>query len=177
MEYCEEKVKSRLEKIIEERQKAHYVNYEEEFSGRQKSSKRKHEGSDQGKWKNLGPSTSKSAKFEEKRTITFVKPQEKAGVKKDSKVAPPPGYTEASKPKVAPPPGFEEEKLEEEDYKFQEVDEKITVFVSNLDYTATEAEIREALKPAGEISLFRMVKDYKGRSKGFCYVQLSSPVS
>ena len=57
-----------------------------------------------------------------------------------------------------------------------EMDDKSTVFISNLDYTASEEEVRNALQPAGPITMFKMIRDYKGRSKGYCYVQLSNIV-
>lgn len=52
-----------------------------------------------------------------------------------------------------------------------------TVFVSNLDYSVGEAAIREVFTSLGTITELRLVKDFKGRSKGFCYVEFGSPVS
>lgn len=49
-----------------------------------------------------------------------------------------------------------------------------TVFVSNLDYSVTEDKIKEVFSSVGEIEELRLVKDFKGRSKGFCYVVFSS---
>lgn len=51
-----------------------------------------------------------------------------------------------------------------------------TVFVSNLAFTETEDVIRKIFSKVGTITDFRLVKDFKGRSKGFCYVEFSSPV-
>lgn len=74
--------------------------------------------------------------------------------------------------KVEPPPGFQEEKMDED--IAPEVDYTISIFISNLDFTASEEDVREAIVPAGEITLLKLVHDSKGRSKGFAYVQLSS---
>jgi len=52
-----------------------------------------------------------------------------------------------------------------------------TVFVSNLDYSVSEATIREVFSSLGTLTDLRLVKDFKGRSKGFCYVEFSSAVS
>jgi hypothetical protein len=52
-----------------------------------------------------------------------------------------------------------------------------TVFVSNLDYSVGEATLREFFSSLGTITDLRLVKDFKGRSKGYCYIEFSSPVS
>lgn len=52
-----------------------------------------------------------------------------------------------------------------------------TVFVSNLDYSVGDATIREVFSSLGTITDLRLVKDFKGRSKGFCYVEFGSAVS
>uniref|UniRef100_A0A1I8I1C0 RRM domain-containing protein n=1 Tax=Macrostomum lignano TaxID=282301 RepID=A0A1I8I1C0_9PLAT len=53
-----------------------------------------------------------------------------------------------------------------------------TVFLSNLDYKTDEAGIRQALAPcASDIVSVRLVRDYRGRSKGFAYVELKSGVA
>ncbi|KAJ4445263.1 hypothetical protein ANN_07064 [Periplaneta americana] len=49
-----------------------------------------------------------------------------------------------------------------------------TVFVSNLDYSVTEDRLKEVFSSIGTLTDLRLVKDYKGRSKGFCYVEFSS---
>ena len=51
-----------------------------------------------------------------------------------------------------------------------------TVFVSNLDYSVTDAAVREVFSSVGNITDLRLVKDYKGRSKGYCYLEFSLPV-
>ncbi|XP_071561281.1 squamous cell carcinoma antigen recognized by T-cells 3 [Temnothorax nylanderi] len=168
MEFCEAKTKERLDKIMAERQKAQQVLSQSESSTQdKKASKRK---ADDGKWKNLGSSPSKIVK-----TDVRVKPKLRESILNfDSKTTN--DRETKAKPEVAPPPGYKTTDDEDTDDKDSqhEVDDSITVFVSNLDYTATEDEVRDALKPAGPITLFRMIKDYKGRSKGYCYVQLSS---
>lgn len=46
-----------------------------------------------------------------------------------------------------------------------------TVFVSNLDFSTEEGIIRDTFSSCGTITDLRLVKDFKGRSKGFCYVE------
>nr|XP_050029161.1 squamous cell carcinoma antigen recognized by T-cells 3-like isoform X1 [Dermacentor andersoni] len=45
-----------------------------------------------------------------------------------------------------------------------------TVFLSNLAFDVEEEQIMEAFKEVGEIEELRLVRDYKGRSKGFGYL-------
>lgn len=52
-----------------------------------------------------------------------------------------------------------------------------TVFLSNLDFSITEEDIRSSMSSSGTITDIRLVRDYKQRSKGFCYVEFSSQVS
>lgn len=52
-----------------------------------------------------------------------------------------------------------------------------TVFVSNLDFSTEEDAIREAFASCGTITDLRLVRDFKGRSKGFCYVEFEKQVS
>lgn len=49
-----------------------------------------------------------------------------------------------------------------------------TVFVSNLAFTETEETIRKLFEEVGTITDFRLVRDYRGRSKGYCYVEFST---
>ena len=49
-----------------------------------------------------------------------------------------------------------------------------TIFVSNLDYSTDDDKIREVFASVGTICELRLVRDFKGRSKGFCYVVFSS---
>lgn len=49
-----------------------------------------------------------------------------------------------------------------------------TVFVSNLDYKATEDDIRSAMSSSGTVTDLRLVLDFKQRSKGYCYVEFAT---
>ncbi|XP_078042817.1 spliceosome associated factor 3, U4/U6 recycling protein [Augochlora pura] len=165
MEHCESRTQEKLEKVAEERQKSQQnVNHELSPSHNKKTYKRRIDES--GKWKILESSPPKLAK----RSI-FNPKGNQGRVSLERMFRDP----EEQKPKIAPPPGFKApEEFRIEIDNSEEVDDKITVFISNLDYTATEEEIRDALQPAGPITAFKMIRDYKGRSKGYCYVQLSS---
>lgn len=167
MEHCEAKTKEKLEKVAEERQKVQQIsNHELSPLQNRKAYKRKSEDGS-GRWKNLGGSPTK---------ITHIRPKlRESRFNFEKKIDD--DTSMRQKPKVAPPPGFkipEDDKMEVDNN--QEIDDKITVFVSNLDYTATEEEVRIALAPAGPITSFKMMRDYKGRSKGYCYVQLNNSV-
>ncbi|XP_046418418.1 squamous cell carcinoma antigen recognized by T-cells 3-like [Neodiprion fabricii] len=176
LESCEAKTKEKLEMVVEERKKvqAAALPHEVTSAPAKRAGKRKPE--DTGRWKNLQGSPNKQGKFE-----ATTRPKLKESVLSvENKITPPPGYKpskdeSSTKPKLAPPPGYKSKEVEKMDEdNSRTVDERITVFVSNLDYNATEDEVRNALEPAGPITLFKMVQDFKGRSKGFCYVQLSS---
>ncbi|KAG7200446.1 hypothetical protein KM043_016049 [Ampulex compressa] len=166
MEFCESKTKEKLEKVAEERQKAlQQTSGIPELSQSKKANKRKSE--DVGRWKNLGGSPSKLLKVDAQTRPKLRESRLNLEKKSESE--------ENSKQKIAPPPGFKQsESNEMEVENSYDINDKITVFVSNLDYTATEEEVRNALESAGPIAHFKMIKDYKGRSKGYCYVQLSS---
>lgn len=49
-----------------------------------------------------------------------------------------------------------------------------TVFVSNLDFKVTEDDLRQILSSSGTITDIRLVRDYKQRSKGYCFVEFST---
>ncbi|XP_043684557.1 squamous cell carcinoma antigen recognized by T-cells 3-like [Vespula pensylvanica] len=165
MEFCEVKTKERLEKVAEERSKAQQANLQNElFAQSKKTNKRK--ADDAGKWKNLGSSPFKIMKTDEKNKFKLRESRLNLDKKMEDE-------KEQIRPEVQPPPGFKASENEKIDTN-REIDDKLTVFISNLDYTATEDEVRNALKPAGAITLFKMIRDYKGRSKGYCYVQLSN---
>jgi RNA recognition motif-containing protein len=51
-----------------------------------------------------------------------------------------------------------------------------SVFVSNLDFAVTELEVKDALSSIGHCEVL-LVRDFKGRSKGFGYVLFEKPVS
>ncbi len=49
------------------------------------------------------------------------------------------------------------------------------IYVGNLSYTSTESSITELFSQHGEVSSCRLVIDRDtGRSKGFCFVEMSS---
>lgn len=154
MEQCEAKVKEKLDKVAEERKKSQLVAQESTSSvSYGKRVKRKAEES---LWADLHTSPRKVQKVEHTQKVQSKK-----------QIAP--------KPKVAPPPGYEEvkEKVEDE----ADVDEECVVFVSNLDYNATEENVQEALKALeSAVTLVKLIKDFKGRSKGYGYVHLKSKV-
>lgn len=171
MEFCEAKTKEKLDQIAAEREKAQQVLSQNEVSTQnKKAGKRK---ADDGKWKNLGSSPSKIVKAV---SDMRVKPKlRESGLNIDSKTT---NDQEKLKPKVVPPPGYKTTEAKDIDDKASQydIDDSTSVFVSNLDFTTTEDQVKDALKPAGPITSFKMIKDYKGRSKGYCYVQLSSMV-
>lgn len=164
MEFCEMKVKERLDKLAEEKSKAKQASLKKEsYVQPKKAIRRKAE--DISKWKNLGVSPRKIIKAEEKNQFKL----------RESRLNLDKVYSteEVKSEDQPPPPGFKVSENEKVDTN-RELDDKLTVFISNLDYTAIEDEVREALQPAGPITLVKMIKDYKGRNKGYCYVKLSN---
>lgn len=51
-----------------------------------------------------------------------------------------------------------------------------TVFISNLDYNFTEDDVRSTMCASGTITDLRLIRDYKQRSKGYCYVEFATEV-
>jgi len=51
-----------------------------------------------------------------------------------------------------------------------------TVFLSNLDFSVDEIAINDFFATTGELEEIRIVKDFKGRSKGFAYVVFKKEV-
>lgn len=50
------------------------------------------------------------------------------------------------------------------------------LFVGNLSYTATEDELRDLFAQAGTVSSAQIINDkFSGRSKGFGFVEMSTP--
>jgi RNA recognition motif-containing protein len=49
--------------------------------------------------------------------------------------------------------------------------------VGNLAHETTEADLRAAFSPFGEITSVKMVTDRRGRVKGFAYVEMSDTAS
>lgn len=54
------------------------------------------------------------------------------------------------------------------------LDEMCTLFISNLDFKTTEEEVMALFRSCGEISDFRLVKNFKCLSKGFGYLVFKS---
>ena len=52
-----------------------------------------------------------------------------------------------------------------------------SIYVGNLAHETTEADLRAAFSPFGEITSIKMVTDRRGRPKGFAYVELSDEAS
>ena len=52
-----------------------------------------------------------------------------------------------------------------------------TVFLSNLDFGMSADRLRQHWQATGQVADLRVVKDYKGRSKGFAYLEFTSIVS
>merc|ERR1719376_1895634 len=107
-----------------------------------------------------------------------------ADKKEPTKVKPPPGWSgDVTQTAVKPPPGWSDDVASEKpttsssSSKPDDLDKNRTVFLSNLDFSVTEAEIEAALKESMKDSVIgqvRLVKNYAGKSKGFCYVVLGS---
>lgn len=49
-----------------------------------------------------------------------------------------------------------------------------TIFVKNLDYKLTDERLREEFAKFGTIKDVRLVKNFKGESKGYCYIEFST---
>ncbi|KAL4224155.1 Squamous cell carcinoma antigen recognized by T-cells 3 [Mactra antiquata] len=108
---------------------------------------------------------------------------------KVEKIAPPPGYKGDKGP---PPPGYKRsaENIEEPPEKKLKIDststmlpsssgskESLTVFVSNLSFDIDEDKIKSFFDKCGAIDEIRLVKNFKGRSKGYAYVQFEDQLA
>ncbi|GAB1597512.1 squamous cell carcinoma antigen recognized by T-cells 3-like [Argonauta hians] len=79
----------------------------------------------------------------------------------------PAGPTIAKKVKTErAPPGFTP--------KFETSKQDRTVFVSNISYELDEDNLEEIFSKCGEISQIRLVQNYKGKSKGYAYIEFKS---
>ncbi|XP_015185897.1 PREDICTED: squamous cell carcinoma antigen recognized by T-cells 3 [Polistes dominula] len=166
VEYCEMRIQEKMAKLEEEKSsKAKQASVKKESFGQARKGIRR-KADDISKWKNLGVSSSKIIKVEEKNEFKL----RESRLNLDKSYC---GEEVNQSTEDQPPPGFKASENEKTDTN-REVDDKLTVFISNLDYTAIEDEVRDALQPVGPITLVKMVKDYKGRNKGYCYVQLSN---
>ncbi|XP_076344868.1 spliceosome associated factor 3, U4/U6 recycling protein-like isoform X2 [Tachypleus tridentatus] len=89
----------------------------------------------------------------------------------------------------SPPPGVKEKSTEppakklkidmahaegEQSVKHDHINDNRTVFLSNLAYSVADEKIKEIFSELGEITEIRLVKDYRGRSKGYCYLEFAS---
>lgn len=168
MELCETRTKEKLDKVFEERQKAQSsVSSHEPNSQSKKLGKRKFDDAG-GRWKNLGVTPKKVVKIANPSKNKIEKNLSNLETKIDEE--------QRRSTKIPPPPGFELVESENQHPSgSNEIDDKTSVFISNLDYTATEDDVRNALESVEPVSI-RMIKDYKGRSKGYCYVQLNNAV-
>ncbi|KAK2180910.1 hypothetical protein NP493_420g02015 [Ridgeia piscesae] len=111
--------------------------------------------------------------------------------KPQSGLKPPPGYKQGS---VRPPPGYQAEapgdggdapqakksRVENMADNTGEVTPKTTsrrqactVFVSNLDFKVNEEGLKELFSKLGDIAEVRLVKNFKGKSKGYAYVEFT----
>ncbi|XP_046344381.2 squamous cell carcinoma antigen recognized by T-cells 3-like isoform X2 [Haliotis rufescens] len=98
---------------------------------------------------------------------------QKRKFKEEFKTPPPPGF------KGEPPPGYKGEpptkKAKEEDHgilvQHDSSKDSRTAFVSNLSYSLEEDPIKEMFIKCGEVTEVRLVRNYKGKSKGYAYVE------
>jgi len=107
-----------------------------------------------------------------------VKPPPGFNSESSKVVKPPPGFNSESSKVVRPPPGFSAESNASGDNKPGSDEEKSRrVFLSNLDFSVTEEEVRNAFEEAGlasaSIESVSLVKNYAGKSKGFGYLALT----
>lgn len=88
------------------------------------------------------------------------------------KVPPPPGFVKPTAAnEVAPPPGFTPIVDNDKERQVR------TVFVSNLDYKVDEDTLNKVLGSSGAIKEVRLVKNPKGTSRGFAYVEFENKAS
>ncbi|XP_071179062.1 squamous cell carcinoma antigen recognized by T-cells 3-like isoform X1 [Mytilus edulis] len=108
---------------------------------------------------------------------------------KGKKSEPPPGFKGHKAGVTEPPPGFKGKSSEGEEppAKVQKTDEddrlhegqgdmgpdksSCTAFVSNLAYDVDEDHIKDTFSQFGEIKEIRLIKNFKGRSKGYAYIE------
>ena len=55
-----------------------------------------------------------------------------------------------------------------------DTDDLLTVFVSNLDFSIDDDRLRSVFSQFGEVADVRLVRNYRGLSKGFAYIQFST---
>ena len=182
----------KMEKVTAAREKENNVKAEEEKLKQEKIEKKKEKDKQYRRDKRQQTAADKKASME---SNTFTKPMapppapassSKAvapppgfpGTKKS--VPPPPGFNENNKRTIAPPPGFKEpnpkkQKLEEFEQLSEEDQKKHrTVFISNLDYSVKEEDLRACLQSSGSILDVRLVRKPTGESKGFAFVEFEN---
>lgn len=129
------------------------------------------------------PTTSGSKNYNEKHNKRKNnEPSKKSSTdlkRKQTEMRPP---IEKKKPKSFEPelPAIADLKVQDKEPNKPETEmtpevEARTIFVSNLDYSVTEEQIKIFI--GEKFKNIRLVKDFKGRSKGFGYVELKTPVS
>ncbi|OQV16525.1 Squamous cell carcinoma antigen recognized by T-cells 3 [Hypsibius exemplaris] len=79
----------------------------------------------------------------------------------------------AKKQKVSDTAEPEEAMFSQDTPEGNEDDRK--VFLSNMSYTTSVKAVKEMFKGAGKIRDIRIVKDLRGKSRGFCYVEYVTP--
>ncbi|XP_046385900.1 squamous cell carcinoma antigen recognized by T-cells 3 [Ischnura elegans] len=187
LELCENAVRMRIEKVVKERAAA---------AAKAAEAAREAEGAKKAKRKGFGGEKNKSQeKFNAFKMPTGVPPM--SGVKRrreEGEIVMPSGTLlvgpkgtsqgsepmspdgnhedDSSAPKKAKGDGVESSSIGPVIHNSSKDDR--TVFVSNLDYSIPEELIKETLSKCGTVTDIRLVKDFKGRSKGYCYVEFSS---
>ncbi|OWF39137.1 squamous cell carcinoma antigen recognized by T-cells 3-like [Mizuhopecten yessoensis] len=111
---------------------------------------------------------------------------------KSGSQGPPPGYKGPKSGSAGPPPGFKghsnnssespakKRKLEADatgqhggdgDFAADPSAQNRTAFVSNLDFSIGEDKLGEIFSECGELTDIRIAKNFKGKSKGFAYIE------
>ena len=187
-EECERKVKARMKIVLSKRKEENNApeskyrkNENRDSSSATKFGREKNDRSNKRKHQDTNRNTKKSEPVFKKPSLSLPDDKqssnspnkiEKKNTKNGSIVPPPPGFKQ-----VAPPPGYikpvkDGEKIHNVASKAQDSD--TIVFVSNLDFSATEQQIREFFSISGSVEELRLIKNYAGKSKGFAYVHFSS---
>ena len=182
-EECERKIKIKMKDVIAKRKeddnKADRSN-SKKYSGQNfknnqektKNSKRKYQDENHKShvaepvFKKPNISNDVKSPFSESSNIN-----EKVVSKSKSKITPPPGFKA-----VPPPPGYKatNETHDEAKNKDRLNESTTTIFVSNLDFSTSEEQIKDFFAISGSVLEVRLIKNYAGKSKGFAYVNFSS---
>ncbi|KAG8227862.1 hypothetical protein J437_LFUL008655 [Ladona fulva] len=188
-EACENAVKSRIEKVVEERAKAAAKAAEaaREAEGIKKSKRKGEKGKVQEKWNAFkmptGLPPSSGAKRKREDSEGAAQQNNTQGKWEDSKTSSSPsihgsvdnGQSDEMAAQTAKKRAVDDaEPVEVPLVAHDSSKDDRTVFVSNLDYSTTDEIIKEAFSKVGSITDLRLVKDYRGRSKGYCYIEFST---